>query len=95
MTVVSDKIARAFNRTQLTQALALGISKPFDRVYGITDLMEFQVCIRPFFSFLGPTLLLLYIYDLPDEVICNIAVCMLMILPSTLFVIRLLACDKN
>ena len=46
-------------------------------------------------SILGPTLLLLYIYDLPDEVICNIAVCMLMILPSTLFVIRLLACDKN
>ena len=49
MTVVSDKIARAFIRTQLTQALALGISKPFDRVYGITDLMEFQVVHSAFF----------------------------------------------
>ena len=26
-------------------------------------------------SILGPTLLLLYIKDLPDDVICNIAIC--------------------
>ena len=46
-------------------------------------------------SILGPTLFLLYIYDLPDEVIGDVAISMLMILPSTLFVIRLLACDNN
>ena len=47
-TVVSDRIARAFNRSGATQAMALGISKVFDRVwhagrlhklkpYGISD----------------------------------------------------------
>ena len=46
-------------------------------------------------SMLGPTLFLLFIYDLPDEVIGDVAISMLMILPSTLFVIRLLACDNN
>ena len=42
---------------------------------------------------LGPTLFLLYINDLPDNVICNIA--MLMILLCTLNVIRHLICDNN
>ena len=32
MTVVSDRIARAFNRSRSIQAAALDISKPFDRV---------------------------------------------------------------
>ena len=32
LTVVSDKIARSFNRTGGTQAVALDISKAFDRV---------------------------------------------------------------
>ena len=31
--VVSDRIARAFNRSGATQAVALGISKAFDRVW--------------------------------------------------------------
>ena len=32
LAVVSDRIARAFNRSGATQAVALDISKPFDRV---------------------------------------------------------------
>ena len=32
LTVVSDRIARAFNRSGATRALALDISKAFDRV---------------------------------------------------------------
>ena len=32
LTVVPDRIARAFNRSELTQAIALDISKAFDRV---------------------------------------------------------------
>ena len=37
LTVVSDRIARAFNRSGATQAVALDISKAFKR------LLEFQV----------------------------------------------------
>ena len=33
LTVLSDKIVRAFNRTGATQAVALDISKAFDRVW--------------------------------------------------------------
>ena len=33
MTVVSDRIARAFNRSGATRAVALDISKAFDRVW--------------------------------------------------------------
>ena len=47
LTVVSDRIARAFNRSGATQAVALNISKTFDRVlHGLLhklSLMEFQV----------------------------------------------------
>ena len=32
LTIVSDRIARAFNRSGVTRAVALGISKTFDRV---------------------------------------------------------------
>ena len=45
-------------------------------------------------SILGPTLLLLYINDLPDDVICNIAICADVIL-SILSVIRHLICGSN
>ena len=48
LTVVSDRISRAFNRSEATEAVALDISKAFDRVwhagllhklksYGISD----------------------------------------------------------
>ena len=42
----------------------------------------------------GPTLFLLFINDLPDDVIC-ILLSMLMILLSTLNVIRHLICGNN
>ena len=106
LTVVSDRITRAFNRSGSAQSLTLDTFKAFDRVWHVSLLCKrksysisgqifglissflsnrkLQVFLDGKFlqeypvnngfgqgSILVPTLFLLYINDLPDDVICS------------------------
>ena len=106
---MSDRVARAFSRSEAARAAAIDISRAFDRVChaGILHkLKSYQISgqifgLISFFlnnrglrvvldgksskeypvnaefpqgSILGPTLFLLYISDLPENVICDIAI---------------------
>ena len=53
LTVVSDRIARAFNRSRVTRVVALDISKAFDRVWdaGLLCKTNFRSDIWPYFFF--------------------------------------------
>ena len=56
LTIVSDRIARDFNRSGATQAVAIDISKTFDTIwmqafFTKLSLIEFQVRIWPYFFF--------------------------------------------
>ena len=51
LTVVSDRITRAFNRSGTTRAVALDISKAFDRVWHAGLLHKLRSDIWPYFFF--------------------------------------------
>ena len=48
LTVVSDRIARAFNKSGATRALAFDISKVFDRVWYAGLPHKLKACVRYF-----------------------------------------------
>ena len=88
LTVVSDKISRAFNRSGATQAVALDISKAFDRVWhaGLLHKLKSYLWVPQGFS----------CYTLMTflTMLSVILLSMLMILLSFLNMIRHLICGN-
>ena len=128
LTVVSDRIARAFNRSGATRAVALDISKAFDRVWhaGLLHKLNMEFLVRYLALFLlfsvrgglgwfwmgnlhkniqlmleflkGPFLDLHFSYYILMTFLMMLSVIllsMLMILLSSLNVIRHLICGNN
>ena len=71
--MVSDRIARAFNRSGATWAVALDVSKAFNRVWH-AGLLHKPKTWGISSQMFGPTLFLLYINDLPDGAIYGIGI---------------------
>ena len=107
LTVVSDRIARAFNRAGATRAVAIDISKTFNRVWH-ADLLHlflgsgwniFTRISQLMLEFLkGPFLVLHFSYYTLMTFLMMLSVIllsMLMILLSTLNLIRHLICSNN
>ena len=72
LTVVSDQIARNFNRSEVTRVVALDISKAFDRVWhtGLLHKLKSHGISGQIFGLISSFLS----NDLPDDVICENAI---------------------
>ena len=104
LTVASDRITRAYNRSRATLAVALNISKAFDRVWHADGLEWFwmeslHMNIQLMLEFLKAPFLVLHFsyYTLMtfQMIISVILLSILMILISILSGIRHLICGNN
>ena len=115
LTVVSDRIVRAFNRSGATRAVALDISEAFDRVWhaGLLHKLKSYGISGQIFGFISSFLTNRRLWVVLDgkssqeypvnagvpqgstRVLSVILLSMLMILLSTLNVIRHLICGNN